>query len=184
MRGRETIVVVGETPSLAGSLTDLLESDGFAVTTVHDPIRELTHSLRDPAAKVGLVVSASNCYRCETARRWMRGEVAGVDLIVVGCRDPELRPGPRVHVVGLPLAPEEFLLLVRRLLGRPSRTLPARRISNGSRRVRSRPPPAAPLPPATAARPSPNPESAPAGEGAARPPAPIPGPASPPVERA
>lgn len=139
MLGPETIVVVGETPSLARSITDLLESDGFSVTTVGDPLRELTRSLRNPLAPVSLVITASNGHHCETARRWMRGEVSGVTLVVVGCRDPEVRPGPRVRVIGLPLAPEEFLQLVRRLLERPPVTLTARR-SRAPRRPDPRPP--------------------------------------------
>lgn len=127
MLGRETILVVGETPSLARSITDLLESDGFAVATVQDPARELTRSLQDPRHRVNLVITASNGFRCETARRWMRGEVAGISLVVVGSRDPEVRSGPRVHVIGLPLAPEEFLQLVRRVVARPPKALSPRR---------------------------------------------------------
>ena len=112
------VVVVAETPSLAASIADLLESDGERVATIGDPGRELTRRLKDPDAPVRLVISASNGYACATARRWTNGEIQGVDLVVVGSRDPSLRSGARVHIVELPLAPDAFLQLVRGLLDR------------------------------------------------------------------
>lgn len=112
------VVVVAETPSLARSISDLLESDGEHVATVVDPGRELTRHLKDHDRPVRLVISASNGFSCATAGRWVRGDVRGVDLVVVGSRDPALRSGPGVHVVPLPLAPDRFLSLVRGLLDR------------------------------------------------------------------
>jgi hypothetical protein len=122
------VVVVAETPSLARSISDLLESDGEHVRTVVDPGRELTRHLKDLDRPVRLVISASNGFYCETARRWMRGEIGGVDLVVVGSRDPNLRSGLGVHVVPLPLAPDAFLAQVRGLLDRaPAATVRSRR---------------------------------------------------------
>ncbi len=110
------VVVVAETPSLARCIADLLESDGHRVTTVARPGRGLTHRLRQTDEPARLVISASNGFHCETAHRWMRGEGEGIDLVVVGSRDPALRSGPKIHVVRLPLAPDRFLELVRSYL--------------------------------------------------------------------
>ncbi len=138
MTVRPWVLVVSETPSLARSITDLLESDGHRVATPVDPGREFLRRLKDREEPVRLVISASNGFYCETARRWMRGEVQGVDLIVVGSRDPGLRSGPHLHVIGLPLAPDAFLTLVRSLLDRAAETSAA--VAGQSAR-RSPPPP-------------------------------------------
>ncbi len=138
MEGSPRIVVVAETPSLARSIGDLLETEGMDVITVRDSGRELVGQLEPDEAPVSLVISASNGFYCETARRWMRGEISGVDLVVVGSRDPDLRSGPRVHVVGLPLVPGAFLRLVRHLLDGTSVSPP--KVDDGSDRRPGKPP--------------------------------------------
>ncbi len=144
------VVVVAETPSLAHCIADLLESDGHRVTTVATPGRPLTQRLRRTDAPARLVVSASNGFHCETAHRWMRGEGEGLDLLVVGSRDPTLRSGPRVHVVRLPLVPDRFLELVRSSLARAPPTdghprhHPPIAAAGETRRGPSRLPPVAP----------------------------------------
>lgn len=142
-----TVLVVAETPSLARSISDLLEIEGFRVRSVTDPRQELSHELDGEGRSVSLVICASNGFGCETARRWMRGEVSDLDLVVVGSRDPDLRSGAHIYVVGLPLAPDAFLTLVHHLAerargeerGGPSRTVrrpgrPPRRRNPGSAR--------------------------------------------------
>lgn len=138
MRAKATVVVVAETPSLAQSVADLLESDGLPVCTVLDPALALTRCMKDPASPVGLVISASNGHHCATAPRWLRGEMGNVPLVVVGSRDASLRSGPQLHVVGLPLVPEAFLLLVHQLMRSPNVPVP---VSRPRGRVRLRPPP-------------------------------------------
>jgi len=112
------VVVVGETPSLAASLVELLETDGVRVVSVHE-LREAEALVREGSLDPRpLVISASNRHYCPTARRWRMGSLRDSELVVVGTRDPLLRSSGRLHVVALPLIPEEFLGLVRELAGR------------------------------------------------------------------
>jgi hypothetical protein len=112
------VVVVGETPSLAASLVELLEADGVSVVSVRE-LREAEALVRSGSLEPRpLVISASNRHYCLTARRWRMGSLKESELVVVGTRDPLLRSSGRLHVVPLPLIPEEFLGLVRNLAGR------------------------------------------------------------------
>lgn len=107
------IVVVAETPSLGRSLVDLLRADGLTCRLVHD-LRavDLDPEARGPPA----VFVACNESYCATARRWARGELPRVRLVVVGSRDPELATIPGLRVVPLPLRPGPLVALAREML--------------------------------------------------------------------
>jgi len=122
---RPRLVVVGETPSLASALVDLLRSEGLAVGVVRD-VREAAALPPKAPSAPRLFISASNSRHCETADRWQAGWLEGTDLIVVGTRDPDLRSEGRLHIVPLPLIPAEFLALVRSLLEGPPAPTPRR----------------------------------------------------------
>ncbi|MGA7922667.1 MAG: hypothetical protein WCA77_01665, partial [Thermoplasmata archaeon] len=82
------VLVVGETPSLGRSIVDLMRTEYGVVRMVYDVSEEAPLStLRE---RFSVVIAACNGYFCATARRWMRGEFPGVNLMVVGGRDPEL----------------------------------------------------------------------------------------------
>lgn len=109
------VLVVDETPSLAGSVVALLESEGLSVRRFAD-----LHGAEVYHARAGaphpLVVVASNAHYCPAASRWALGDLRDAHLVVVGTRDPALRSAGRLHVVRLPLEPERLLELVLQLL--------------------------------------------------------------------
>lgn len=117
------VLVVGETPSLAGSVVALLESEGLAVRTFTD-----LHGAESYHARAGaphpLVVVASNAHFCPSASRWALGDLRDAHLVIVGTRDPALRSAGRLHVVHLPLEPQRFLELVHGLLPPGAHALP------------------------------------------------------------
>ncbi|MGD0257646.1 MAG: hypothetical protein ABSB90_07190 [Thermoplasmata archaeon] len=115
------VLVVGETPSLGRSIADLLESGDVPARYVLDLTSE--QPLNGIAGRFPVVVAACNSLYCSTARRWARGELPNVELVVVGSRDPLVVGGGNLHVVPLPLFPSKFLSLIRSLLdptGHPS----------------------------------------------------------------
>ena len=116
------VLVVGETPSLGRSITDLLQSGDVRTQYVLDVASE--QPLSELASRFRVVVAACNGLYCNTARRWARGELPNVELVVVGSRDPLVVGGGNLHVVPLPLLPDKFLGMVRGLLdqGRPAVT--------------------------------------------------------------
>jgi hypothetical protein len=123
MEGAE-VLVIGETPSLGRAIADLLESSDLAVRYARDVATEVP--LENFAGRFPVVVAASTGLACATARRWSRGELPGAELVVVGERDATVSARDHLHFVSLPLRPQEFLELVRRLLSvvahRPSST--------------------------------------------------------------
>ena len=88
-----SILVVGETPSLGQSVTDLLDAANLPVEFVHDIGSKAP--LANLAARYPVVVVACNSYFCTTARRWAQGELPKVALVVVGSRDPLVLAEPR-----------------------------------------------------------------------------------------
>ena len=60
------------------------------------------------SSRFPIVIAACNGYICTTARRWARGELPNVAMIVVGARDPELAFIPGIFAVSLPLRPNPF----------------------------------------------------------------------------
>lgn len=120
------VLVVGETPSLGRSITDLLVSGDVPARYALDLNTEGAPT--QLAERFPVVVAASNGPFCATARRWAKGEFPNVSLVVVGSRDPVLAQGlKKVYLVSLPLLPARFLELIRELLAsaptvsRPSR---------------------------------------------------------------
>lgn len=108
------VLVVGETPSLGRSIADLLESGGVRVRYVDDV--RTPGPLAALAQRYPIVVAACNEHLCATARRWVRGEIPNVALVVVGARDPALARTEKLHLVPLPLLPARFLGLIHGLL--------------------------------------------------------------------
>ncbi|MGP8073101.1 MAG: hypothetical protein ACLPZM_08265 [Thermoplasmata archaeon] len=109
------VLVVGETPSLGRSITDLLVSGDVRARYVHDLGSE--GPLGTLARRFPVVVAACNSPFCATARQWVRGEIPDVALVVVGSRDPVLAQATKkVHLVSLPLLPARFLELIRDLM--------------------------------------------------------------------
>jgi hypothetical protein len=111
------VVVVGETPSLGRSVTDLLDSAGVRTRFVEDLRREPPE--RDEVGRLPIVIVASSGYSCATARQRSRGEVPNVTLVVVGSLDPALAGAANLCQVSLPLEPGRFLEMIRALLGAP-----------------------------------------------------------------
>ncbi|HYA10349.1 MAG TPA: hypothetical protein VEH10_01570 [Thermoplasmata archaeon] len=117
MTGDE-VLVVDETPSLGGSVVALLEAEGLAVRRFAD-LHGAESYHNGTGAAHAVVVVASNTHYCASAGRWALGPLRDADLVIVGTRDPALRSAGRLHVVRLPLDPQEFLELVRGLLRPP-----------------------------------------------------------------
>ncbi len=105
------VLVVAESLSLGRALVDLLDVAGLPARICQDPMLEgplASFSLRFPVVVVG-----SPGFYCETARRWLRGRLPPIPLIVVGSNDPQLPEDHRMYRFPLPLATEEFLRVVR-----------------------------------------------------------------------
>ena len=100
---------------MARSVVALLESDGLKVAPVHS-VQEIPGVLAAEPTSHPVIVSASNGYSCESARRWHDGELGEGDLVVVGTRDPLLQSRGRLYVIALPLKPNQLIELVRKLL--------------------------------------------------------------------
>lgn len=105
------VLVVGETPSLGRAIVDLL--DAYGVATRFAP--EVDAAQRAGLRGVRVIVAAANSGHCPTLRSYLRGELAGPQLVIVGSRDPLAVAGGGVHPVGLPLVPTPFVQLVRSL---------------------------------------------------------------------
>lgn len=114
------VLVVGETPSLGRSITDLLETGGFRAEYVPDLHGQ--GPLDTIASRYAVVVAACNAPYCTTAREWLRGTIPNIALVVVGARDPALAATGNLHLVPLPLLPARFLGLIRGLLEATSRS--------------------------------------------------------------
>jgi hypothetical protein len=130
------VIVIEETPSLARSVVTLLESDGLQVAPVHS-VREVPGLLAADPSDCPVLVSASNGHYCESARRWVDGELGEGHLVVVGTRDPLLQSKGRLHVIALPLQPAQLIELIRKLLLVPRFVLEERmptRCENGNGR--------------------------------------------------
>ncbi|HTS33977.1 MAG TPA: hypothetical protein VMI55_08620 [Thermoplasmata archaeon] len=108
------VLVVGETPSLGRSIADLLESENVPTRYVFD--LEAEAPLASLGKRYAVIVAACSGYFCATARRWMRGEMPGTKLVVVGSRDPILGSTPEVRQVDLPLRASGFMGTVREML--------------------------------------------------------------------
>jgi hypothetical protein len=109
------VLVVAETASLAQAVVDLLEAGGIPTHSVPDLRLEPGSTASSLPPQYHVVVAACNEHYCRTGRQWMRHPMAGVELVVVGCRDPALVPSSRMHVVPLPLVATDFLSLMLRL---------------------------------------------------------------------
>lgn len=110
----EGVLVIGETPSLGRSIVDLLEA--YDVPTRYVTNVESEAPLSSLGQRYPVVIAACNESFCATARRWVRGELPKVSLVVVGSRDPILSTTPGVHHLSLPLLPGRLLSMIRGLL--------------------------------------------------------------------
>ncbi|MGA8542037.1 MAG: hypothetical protein WB947_00620 [Thermoplasmata archaeon] len=124
--GPSPVLVVGETPSLGRSVADLLESGNIPYRFVYAIESEIP--LETLFERYPVVISACNEVFCSTARRWSRGELPGVRLIVVGSRDPALRSMSGLRQLSLPVLPARLRSLLRTLFDGPDppRSLGAR----------------------------------------------------------
>lgn len=114
------VVVFGETPSLAASITELLELDGIPVRREDCLSRVLQSTSGAGETPPLILVSTSTGYTADLLRDWQAGSLRDSELILVGPRDAGLRSFGRLHVARLPLAPDEFITLVRTLLAQRS----------------------------------------------------------------
>lgn len=121
------VLVVGETPSIGRALVDLLKTENVPCRFVDDVDSE--RPLSHLSERVAVVVAACNEQICSTARRWARGEIPNVPLVVVGSRDPTLISLTGARIVPLPLVPRPFLALTTELLAAagPARDAPGSR---------------------------------------------------------
>lgn len=111
--GDSAVLVVGETPSLGRSIYDLLDSEGVPANLEYDLTAE--SPLSTLYQRFPVVIAACNEHICATARRWTRGELPNVALVVVGARDGTLTKVDGIRVISLPLVPGPFLVMVNRL---------------------------------------------------------------------
>jgi hypothetical protein len=114
-------MVLGETPSLASSLAGLLEVEGIPVLMRPSLARAGRTRRGEPASQLPVLVSTSTRHSPDLLREWREGPFRESDLILVGARDPDLRSEGRLHVARLPLVPDEFLALVRKLIAKADR---------------------------------------------------------------
>jgi hypothetical protein len=114
MPARE-IVVITETPSLGRAIADLLETRGLEHRVIEDTKGGVPAFAIENRERL-LVVACNSSY-CETARRYVRGELSGVQMIVVGSRDPVLTGLPGVVVIPLPLDVSLLLSQLEHLAG-------------------------------------------------------------------
>jgi len=152
------LVVISETASLASALVDLLRAEGFGVFQVRNA-EEASAFAWPPDSAPRLLIAASNTRTSESVARWRAGTLGGTELVVVGSRDPELRSSSHLHVVALPLIPDDFLTMLRRLLSGRERDGRARERRAGlprppTRTVRGERPSAARVQPLIEAYPS------------------------------
>lgn len=118
---RPPILLIGETPSLADAVAELLEGEGLRTHAVRSSQEALSIQSRVPNRMQDLIVVVSNSFRSEATALWQRGELRSRGLVLIGTRDPYLRTGGGLHIVSLPLVPDRLVTLVRDLAdGRPS----------------------------------------------------------------
>ncbi|MHB1435500.1 MAG: hypothetical protein ACYCPN_05860 [Thermoplasmata archaeon] len=143
-----TILIVGETRSLADSLAALLESDGLTTLQVADwsGAVEASHHAEE---SIAALLVASNQARSPSLAEWPASELADRHLIWVGMRGRSPPALERLHTVTLPLDPRELLALIRSVARAPPDAAGARD-PKPSRGPGPRPPPAAPGPDRTA----------------------------------
>ncbi|HTT73281.1 MAG TPA: hypothetical protein VMG99_03930 [Thermoplasmata archaeon] len=118
-----SVLVVGETPSLGRSIVDLLEAAELPATFVADV--EADGPLPSIGHRHSVVIAAASGYFCTTARRYFRGELPRVALVVVGSRDPLVGRLPAARRFNLPLVPGQLLEGVRSLMARPEESAAA-----------------------------------------------------------
>jgi hypothetical protein len=112
--GAPAVLVVGETPSLGRSVVDLLETAGVPTHFVYDLGAEPSPS--KVSERYPVVIAVCNEPYCATGRRWMRGELPGAVLVVIGSRDRSIQAITGIRIVPLPLDPGPFLELIDGLL--------------------------------------------------------------------
>jgi hypothetical protein len=112
-----TALVIGETPSLATAVADLLLADGLDVVLLSTLADGETWAATAEPGALFVVVAAANGHRCETVLRWPESALHQCDLVVVGAREVDRTYRPRLHIVPLPLDPRQFVALIRGLLG-------------------------------------------------------------------
>lgn len=110
------VLIVAETPSLARSVSYLLESAGITTDTVSSLAPTDAGSRLGGGPRHQLIIVASNAPVCWTARRWIQGEFPGTELLVVGSRDPTVLSASQIRHIELPLRPAALLDLVRERL--------------------------------------------------------------------
>ncbi len=112
------MVIIGERPSLASAVADLLEAERIETIKVPD-IAGAERAIRRAGSAVSLVVCACGRVRSEAFVRWKHNPPGAVPLVLIGAHDPEARAAPGIHTVHLPLEPRRFLRLVLELREAP-----------------------------------------------------------------
>ncbi len=102
------VLVVGETPSLGRAIVDVLEAGGVGARFVLD-VKESSEPYR-------AIVAACNASYCSTLRVWLRGELPGSTLVLVGTRDPLAMGVPGIRRIDLPLRARVLVGTIRTLL--------------------------------------------------------------------
>lgn len=118
------VLVVGETPSLGRSVVDLLETANVPSHFIYDLGAEPSPS--KISERYPVVIAVCNEHYCATGRRWIRGELPGVALVVVGSRDQSIQTVPGIRIVPLPLEPGPFVALISGLLASAQAAGPSR----------------------------------------------------------
>jgi hypothetical protein len=118
------ILVIAEAASLGTAVVDLLVADGLEVERVDALAPEVATRPEAAGPLPEVVVSVPGNRPSGTYRSWAKGPYRGVPLVIVGTRPAEPVSNDLVHLVTLPLSPQGFLRLVRRLAGLPEPTSP------------------------------------------------------------
>ena len=138
-----TVLIIEEAPSLALAVAGLLEAEAIAVRTVPSfEEAERWVAAHRPSDRP-VLVCASNAFLCRCLTPWRQGPLADSPLVLVGTRNPRLRSDGVLHVLSLPLRPDELVRTLSALVhGEPI----DRSIGTELSPVRDRPRPGLPFP--------------------------------------
>ena len=110
-----TLILIEENASLASSLTDLLEAEGYRVLHAKDLAGAVRVGAARSSSRPSAILVASNAHFSRAVNDWKGGSFSELPLVMVGSRNPSLHTTGRFHVVTLPLDVLRFLELLGEL---------------------------------------------------------------------
>ncbi len=109
------LILIEENASLASSLTDLLEAEGYRVLHAKDLAGAVRVGGMRCTQRPAAILVASNAHFSRAVNDWKGGRFSDLPMIMVGSRNPSLHTAGRFHVVTLPLDVLRFLELLAEL---------------------------------------------------------------------